>query len=51
MTVKLLGKAKPNSPLLTRGYTINVMSNVPKEKPTATAEPPAKPKSKKKQGK
>jgi hypothetical protein len=51
MTVKHLGEAKPNDPLYTRGYTINLMSNVPQEKPAAAAEPPAKPKRKKKPGK
>jgi hypothetical protein len=51
MTVKHLGKAKPDSPFFTRGYTINLMSNVPQEKPAAAPEPPDKPKRKKKPGK
>jgi hypothetical protein len=51
MTVKHLGEAKPNDPLYTRGYTINLMSNVPKETPTAETKPPAKPERKKKPGK
>ena len=51
MTVKFLGKAAPNSPFFTRGYTINLMSNVPQEKPAAAPEPPAKPKRKQKPGK
>jgi hypothetical protein len=35
LTIKLLGKAKPNSPFFTRGYTINLTPNPPKEKPAA----------------
>jgi hypothetical protein len=46
-----LGRAKPGSRMYQRGYTINLMSNVPQEKPTAAPEPPAKPKRKKKPGK
>jgi hypothetical protein len=33
------------------GYTINLMSNVPKEKPAAETKPPANPERKKKPGK
>jgi hypothetical protein len=47
MAIKHLGKAKPNDPFFTRGYTINLMSNVPQEKPAAAPEPPTKPKRKK----
>jgi hypothetical protein len=43
-----LVKDKPNSPFFTRGYTINLMSSVPQEKPAAAPEPPAKPERKKK---
>jgi hypothetical protein len=46
-----LGKAKPGSPFYKRGFTVNLMSNVPREKPTAAPEPPAKPKREKKPGK
>jgi hypothetical protein len=46
-----LGRAKPDSRMFKRGYTINLMSNVPQEKPAAAPEPPAKPKRKKKPGK
>ena len=51
MTIKHLGKAKPNSPLYTRGYTINLTSNVPKETPSAETKPPANTERKKKPGK
>jgi hypothetical protein len=43
-----LGRAKANSPMFKRGWTVNMMSNVPQEKPVAAPEPPAKPKRKKK---
>jgi len=41
MTVKHLGKAKPNSPFFTRGYTVNLAPNAI-NKPAAE-KPPAKP--------
>jgi hypothetical protein len=40
--VNNLGAAKPNSRMFKRGYTINLMSNVPNEKPAAETKPPAK---------
>jgi hypothetical protein len=50
MAIKFLGKAKPNDPFFTRGYTINLAPNAT-NKPPAETKPPAKPKRKKKPGK
>ena len=46
-----LGLAKPGSPMLKRGYTINLAPNAIAKKPATTEKPPAKPKRKKKPGK
>jgi hypothetical protein len=49
--VNNLGRAKADSPMFERGWTVNLMSNVPQEKLAAAPEPPTKPARKKKPGK
>ena len=42
MAIKHLGKAKPNDPYFTRGYTINLVPNPPAPKKTAPKKPAKK---------
>jgi hypothetical protein len=44
MAIKHLGKAKPNDPFFTRGYTINIVPNPPAPKKPETKKPAKPPK-------